>query len=660
MNTNRLCPSCEKPLAPDGPMGLCPECLIQSGLPTGQATDPDSMATSRFIPPAVEEMSRLFPQLEILELIGQGGMGAVYKARQKQLNRVVALKILPPGLGNEPAFAERFTREAQALAQLNHPGIVTLHEFGQAGGMTYFLMEFVDGVNLRQLLAARRLSPREALAIVPQICDALQFAHDHGIVHRDIKPENILLDRRSRVKVADFGLAKLAAVSGEPVAEVTLAGGAASLTEVGKVIGTPHYMSPEQRERPTEVDHRADIYALGVVFYQMLTGELPGEKLQPPSKKVQIDLRLDEVVLHALEKEPNRRYQQVSAMKSDVETISMPAQPHGEPAVEPSLSGTAVAGACLVPFFFISMIYWDFGSSGGGQALLGVIATSLGWIAIAATTVLGWVSVRQIRRSEGRMSGMWLAVTDGLLAPMVVLDLFLVALLLLANKLVNAWWLSSIFPELRQSMVVSGLHFSIWLVITAGVVVLVDYGLARFVWRRANRGLNGLRAASPTPRSAQPGRRKNLRKLAAAGAAMGLVYLFTLLVVHHYHGLSNYIGTADFQNGDWIVVRHVQRSQDRVVVRGRYRLASSDRAALGLALTPRDGVVSEDEQALPADPKQRMTIVKGDGEFELQMARPAPGFLHVTIYSLDGQPLSVLYFGTKQESMEERRLNLGL
>ena len=136
-------------------------------------------------------------------------MGAVYKARQKELDRIVALKILPPGIGDDAAFAGRFAREAKALAKLNHPGIVTLYEFGQTNGLFFFLMEFVDGVNLRQLLHAGRIAPREALAIVPQICDALQYAHDQGIVHRDIKPENILLDRRGRVKVADFGLAKI-------------------------------------------------------------------------------------------------------------------------------------------------------------------------------------------------------------------------------------------------------------------------------------------------------------------------------------------------------------------------------------------------------------------------------------------------------------------
>ena len=186
-------------------MGLCPECLLQAGFPTGTQTQAGSRRA--FVPPDIKEIARLFPQFEVLELIGHGGMGAVYKARQKELDRIVALKVLPPDSGHDAAFAKRFSREAKALAKLNHPGIVTIHEFGHTEGFYFFVMEYVDGVNLRQLLATERVSPREALAIVPQICDALQFAHDQGIVHRDIKPENILLDRRGRVKVADFGLA---------------------------------------------------------------------------------------------------------------------------------------------------------------------------------------------------------------------------------------------------------------------------------------------------------------------------------------------------------------------------------------------------------------------------------------------------------------------
>jgi serine/threonine protein kinase len=218
MNTMKICSGCQKPLEANAPDGLCPECLLKAGLGTGVDLGPDSQAESgrtSFVAPSLEEVARLFPQLEILGFIGQGGMGAVYKARQKALDRVVALKILPPGIGKDAAFAERFTREAKALARLNHPGVVTLYEFGQADGLFFFLMEFVDGMNLRHLMEVERISAREALAIVPQICDALQYAHDQGIVHRDIKPENILLDRQGRVKVADFGLAKI--VGNEPL-----------------------------------------------------------------------------------------------------------------------------------------------------------------------------------------------------------------------------------------------------------------------------------------------------------------------------------------------------------------------------------------------------------------------------------------------------------
>ena len=414
------CPQCGTPLPSGALAGLCPACLLRLGAAADTVTDAKRPA---FNPPSGAELAPLFPQLEILELIGKGGMGAVYKARQKQLDRIVALKILPPGIGDDPAFAERFTREARALAKLNHPGIVTLYEFGVAAGILpavepgfqpggksagstervdktgiaasaeadpggrmpaataqtpdarpqtqlyFFLMEFVDGVNLRQLLHASRISPREALAIVPQICDALQFAHDQGIVHRDIKPENILLDRRGRVKVADFGLAKIvgnvaqtssSAGSGDfPVASSATgntglespvnpqAGKPAlqpNLTDAGKVMGTPQYMSPEQIHAPGEVDHRADIYALGVVFYQMLTGELPGKQLQPPSKKVQIDVRLDEIDLRALEKKPELRYQQVSEMKTGVETIAGEAGGAGVPPVFPS-SGPGQPGS---------------------------------------------------------------------------------------------------------------------------------------------------------------------------------------------------------------------------------------------------------------------------------------------------------------------------
>jgi len=267
--------------------------------------------TAHFTPPKINELAPLFPQLEILDLIGHGGMGAVYKARQLGLNRIVALKILPRDTGTNARFADRFTREARALASLSHPNIVALHDFGETEGLFYFVMEYVDGTNLRQVMQDGKLSASEALGIVPKVCDALQFAHEEGIVHRDVKPENILLDKKGRVKIADFGLAKLL-VAGDQLT---------NLTATRQVIGTPHYMAPEQMERPLEVDHRADIYSLGVVFYEMLTGELPLGRFEPPSHKVDIDVRLDEVVLRTLAKEPELRYQRVSDIRTRVDTI---------------------------------------------------------------------------------------------------------------------------------------------------------------------------------------------------------------------------------------------------------------------------------------------------------------------------------------------------
>jgi len=317
---SQMCPDCGNVMPSGGLAGLCPACLLRQGASC------DTGPASGFTPPELDELAEIFPQLEILSLIGAGGMGAVYKARQRELDRIVALKILPPGIGDRPGFAERFTREAKALAKLSHPGVVTIHDSGRADGLYYLLMEYVDGVNLRQLIEAGRVSPREALAIVPAICDALQYAHDCGVVHRDIKPENILLDRQGRVKVADFGLAKLV---GAPDGELAgFAFSTTNFTQAGQVMGTPQYMAPEQFDQPAGVDHRADIYSLGVVIYQMLTGELPDRSLEPPSRKVLIDVRLDEVVLRALDRNPDQRYQQASEVKNFLETIIATPQKH--------------------------------------------------------------------------------------------------------------------------------------------------------------------------------------------------------------------------------------------------------------------------------------------------------------------------------------------
>ena len=303
----RICSQCSTPVTEELPGGLCPSCLLKiAKRPRG---DVATMHSQSLVPgmeaaPSIEDLARKFPELEIIELVGQGGMGAVYKAKQRNLDRLVALKIFLYR-SNDPEFAERFKREARALGRLSHPAIVAVHNFGIREEMHFLVMEFVDGLNLRQVTEAERLDPVHAIQLVPELCDALQYAHSEGIIHRDIKPENILLDTRGRIKIADFGLAKIAGKGAD-----------AGLTHTQQVMGTWNYMAPEQKERPTEVDHRADIYSLGVVIYEMLTGELPLGRFQAPSAKAAIDTRLDEVVMRALEKEPERRYQHASEFKS--------------------------------------------------------------------------------------------------------------------------------------------------------------------------------------------------------------------------------------------------------------------------------------------------------------------------------------------------------
>lgn len=302
------CPTCGEPIPEDTPGGLCPACVLgAAAVPTepGGATD----STLRFEAPAIDQIAAAFPTLEIVELIGCGGMGAVYKARQPHLDRDVALKILPPSLAETPEFTNRFSREGRLLARLNHPNIVSIYDFGETGGYFFLLMEFVDGVNLRQAMRAGKFTPDQALDIVPKVCKALQFAHDEGILHRDIKPENILLDTKGRVKIADFGIAKMVGDPDSPTITRTAAP------------GTPQYMAPEQVEQPGKVDHRADIYSLGVVFYEMLTGELPIGRFSAPSEKASVGSEIDDIVFRALEKERDLRQQSADEIRTEISDV---------------------------------------------------------------------------------------------------------------------------------------------------------------------------------------------------------------------------------------------------------------------------------------------------------------------------------------------------
>ncbi len=334
MVVDQPCCRCGQPLPGDAETyGLCPWCLLRSALGEGgEACGP----LAGFVAPDPADLAEEFPDMDILELLGQGGMGAVYKARQRSLDRLTAIKVFPRELAGDPSFTERFHQEARVLARLGHPHIVAAYEFGQSDRYCYFVMEFVDGITLRQALARKQIAPGEALAVAYQICDALAFAHDKGIVHRDIKPGNILLEgdpdspvsRSGRVRVADFGLAKL------------LKGGALdfSLTAPGHRMGTLHYMAPEQVESPDNVDHRADIYAVGVLLYEMLTGELPIGRFPEPSKRADVGAEIDALVGRCLEKSPENRFQSARELQ-DALVKQLPAEALPRLAYRPRPSG---------------------------------------------------------------------------------------------------------------------------------------------------------------------------------------------------------------------------------------------------------------------------------------------------------------------------------
>ena len=318
MNGQR-CPNCGTLVTENALEGLCPRCLMLAGL----ASDTPELMETTPQPPGdhaeslpLDQIAALFPQLEVQAVLGQGGMGTVYKAQQKKLDRLVALKTIRADTATDAAFAERFNREARTLARMSHPNIVGIHDFGEVitrdnTPLYYFVMEYVDGPNLRSLIESQQLSSSQVLPIMSQVCDALHYAHSEGVVHRDIKPENILVDSRGRVRIADFGLAKLAKRSADSF----------TLTGTYQVMGTPRYMAPEQMEGSHNVDHRADLYSLGVVFYELLTHELPMGRFDVPSVKADSDPQLDAIILRALERDPQRRYDSALELQAHLEAV---------------------------------------------------------------------------------------------------------------------------------------------------------------------------------------------------------------------------------------------------------------------------------------------------------------------------------------------------
>ncbi|GEP40721.1 hypothetical protein BGE01nite_00120 [Brevifollis gellanilyticus] len=323
-------------------MGLEP-----SAEPAGDSVDPE--ATVKLSPsqasisargqpdlPLPEELTTMLPggAYKVESFLGQGGMGAVYKGAQVRLKRPVAIKIMRRDLGRDYDFEARFEREAQAMAKLSHPNIVSVIDFGEAGpDYLYIVMELVDGADLMDVIRGGQMTQEMALTLLPQICDALQFAHDHGIVHRDIKPSNIMLTRDGRIKMADFGLAKRLDT------ESTMH------TKTGTGMGTPDYAAPEQFDPNGHIDHRADIYALGVMIYQMITGTLPRGAWKSPSERAAVAPQWDDIVSRAMQSDPADRYQQASEVKTDVTSIPLASTARQDRQPEAKASPRAVSAA---------------------------------------------------------------------------------------------------------------------------------------------------------------------------------------------------------------------------------------------------------------------------------------------------------------------------
>ncbi len=554
MKEPSTCSQCGQPLAPDAPQGLCPACLLKLAA-TEQTDALDSSVMREADPsldvpvaslpeigfnPAGDNLARLFPQLEILQQIGAGGMGVVYKARQKQLDRIVALKLMHPRFSRDPQFAERFNREARALAKLSHPNIVHVYEFGTVGGsgdrdeQFYFVMEYVDGANLQQLIGTKALTAPQALAIVPKLCDALQYAHDEGVVHRDIKPANILVDKKGRVKIADFGLAKIAGVED------------GRLTRTNQGMGTMMYMAPEQMENAKSVDHRADIYSLGVVFYEMLTGELPMGRFANPSQTVGVDVRFDEIVLHALERDVNRRYQHASEVKTDVENVT--SAPRAEAvrssaasSGEPQLSSPALWGAIWAPLVLLGGAALIYAYSNPDSPAVVKICMALfmliGMSAPFGATILGAVAVAQIKRSGGRRYGIRLALADALLFPLLVLD-FIIMTPVAAGVM---GILVAVYRMGPRDNLVAILPTILTLIISLPLAAWIDFLIVRRVWRAttgqpihpqapANEIKPGAENTANTPaaKKATPRQRQRLAILGAAAGALLLLFIVSI------------------------------------------------------------------------------------------------------------------------------------
>jgi serine/threonine protein kinase/predicted Zn-dependent protease len=313
-----VCGNCGDNILGDSPKGLCPACVLETGL--GPLVDEPVAGGADSGSPAIVLMD--FGDYELLEEIGRGGQGVVYRARQKSLNRTVALKVIGLGQWATQAHLKRFRREAESAANLDHPCIVPIYDVGEREGSCYFSMKFIDGGQLDEVAKRTPISIRDAAELIGKLARTVHYAHEHGILHRDIKPGNILVDAKGEPHLTDFGLARLLETK-------------STVTHTMDVLGTPSYMAPEQASGHNgQLTSATDVYGLGAVLYQVLTGHPPfaggttyetvrlvleTEPRQPRLWNPKIDRELSTICLKCLEKDPKRRYSSALALAEDLE-----------------------------------------------------------------------------------------------------------------------------------------------------------------------------------------------------------------------------------------------------------------------------------------------------------------------------------------------------
>src|SRR5262245_29948162 len=323
----RVCGKCGNTIFDTAPQGLCSVCLFDTGLSilTDSVGDPlakDFGADNDSSSTDAAELFSASDDYELLEEIGRGGQGVVYRARQKSLNRTVALKIIGISHGRTKAHLKRFRLEAEAAARLNHPFVVPIHEIGQRNGRCYFSMGLVEGGRLDQIAKREPMSPRRATEVIAKLARTVHYAHQHGIIHRDIKPGNILLDTKGEPHLTDFGVARLLETENDATCTI-------------EVSGTPSYMAPEQAHANNgHVSSATDVYGLGAVLYQLLAGQPPftgstpfetvrllleTEPRQPRLLNPKVDRDISTICLKCLEKDPKRRYSSALALAEDLE-----------------------------------------------------------------------------------------------------------------------------------------------------------------------------------------------------------------------------------------------------------------------------------------------------------------------------------------------------